>query len=142
MHELKFEEKVKVWRDLREKIEISKDPLKLLLEFTGRLARSSAKINAFDPKEFIEPWDLVMKDAFNDLEICLLSCYTLQLTDRFSNDKFEIHITEDVKSKSKYYLLIINKELVLGYTPDLVTSINELPKDIISQRIYPMPALH
>lgn len=142
MHELKFEEKVKVWRDLREKIEISKDPLKLLLEFTGRLARSSAKINAFDPKEFIEPWDLVMKDAFNDLEICLLSCYTLQLTDRFSNDKFEIHITEDVKSKSKYYLLIINKELVLGYTPDLVTSIDELPKDIISQRIYPMPALH
>lgn len=142
MHELKFEEKVKVWRDLREKIEISKDPLKLLLEFTGRLARSSAKINAFDPKEFIEPWDLVMKDAFNDLEICLLSCYTLQLTDRFSNDKFEIHITEDVKSKSKYYLLIINKKLVLGYTPDLVTSIDELPKDIISQRIYPMPALH
>lgn len=142
MHELKFEEKVKVWRDLREKIEISKDPLKLLLEFTGKLARSSAKINAFDPKEFVEPWDLVMKDAFNDLEICLLSCYTLQLTDRFSNDKFEIHITEDIKSKSKYYLLIINKELVLGYNPDLVTSVDKLPKDIVSQRIYPMPALH
>ena len=96
MYELKFEDKVKVWKDLREDLETSSKPFYLLSKFIKNLPRSTRKQNPWDPESVILPWHLIENNSFTEYEIALLSAYTLQLTDRFSDAKVEIHISKDI----------------------------------------------
>ena len=96
MYELKFEDKVKVWKDLREDLETSSKPFYLLSKFIKNLPRSTRKQNPWDPESVILPWHLIENNSFTEYDIALLSAYTLQLTDRFSDAKVEIHISKDI----------------------------------------------
>ena len=108
MFELKFEDKVKVWKSLRENLESHPRPFEAVLQFTNKLPRSSSKTNAWDPKAKIEPWHLIEKDAFSEYEIAQLTAYTLQLTDRFCSSQIEIHISKETKKSKLLYLVYVD----------------------------------
>lgn len=141
MIELKFEDKVKVWRDLREKIEVSKKPFEILEAFLSTLPVSSKKANAFDPNSQIQPWNLLEQSSFSEYEIAQICAYTLQLTDRFQDCKVEIHICKDIEKDRSMYLVILDGSIVLGYDKT-ITKVEHLPNSIVSQKIYVMPPLH
>ena len=141
MYELKFEDKVKVWKDLREDLETSSKPFYLLSKFIKNLPRSTRKQNPWDPESVILPWHLIENNSFTEYEIALLSAYTLQLTDRFSDAKVEIHISKDLENEQTMYLVYLDKSIVLGYNNEVLT-MNDLPENIISQKTIPMPPLH
>ena len=141
MFELKFEDKVKVWRDLRTKLETHPRPFEAVLHFVNKLPRSSSKTNAWDPKAKIEPWHLIEKDAFTEYEIAQLTAYTLQLTDRFSSANIEIHISKDTQKDNLVYLVYLDRGIILGYYNEAIT-VDELPKHVVSQKIYKLPPLH
>ena len=133
MFELKFEDKVKVWKNLREKLETHPRPFEAVLHFVNKLPRSSSKTNAWDPKAKIEPWHLIEKDAFTEYEIAQLTAYTLQLTD--------IHISKETKKSILLYLVYVDNFIVIGYNNGVMT-VEELPGSIVSQKIYKMPLLN
>lgn len=141
MIELKFEDKVKVWRDIREEIEVSKKPFETLEAFLSQLPVSSKKANAFDPSSQIQPWNLLEQSSFSEYEIAQIRAYTLQLTDRFGACKVEIHICKDIEKDRSMYLVFLDGSIVLGYN-DQVTKVENLPKTVVSQKIYVMPPLH
>lgn len=141
MLELKFEDKVRVWRSLREEIEVHEHPFSILIEFLNTLPVSSKKPNAFDPNSTIEPWNLLEKDSFTEYEIAQLCAYTLQLTDRFCGVPVEIHICKDLENDRYVYLVYLDRSTVLGYKDEAVKA-EDLPKSIISQKIYSLPPLH
>lgn len=141
MLELKFEDKVRVWRNLRDEIETHNDPLALLLEFLDTLPISSRKTNPFDPQTQIQPWNLLENDSFTEYEIAQLCAYTLQLTDRFCNSKVEIHISKDIENDRFMYLVYLDNNTVLGHGKEAV-KVEKLPKNIISQKVYALEPLH
>ena len=133
MNEIKFEQKVKLWKNLRVNLESHPRPFSLLTQFTSTLKTSSRKDSPWDPKSVIHPWNLIENNSFTEYEIALLTCYTLQLTDRFCLAEVEIHISKD--------LVYLDKSIVLGYNNEVLT-MNDLPENIISQKTIPMPPLH
>ena len=141
MYELKFEDKVKVWKDLREDLETSSKPFYLLSKFIKNLPRSTRKQNPWDPESVILPWHLIENNSFTEYEIALLSAYTLQLTDRFSDAKVEIHISKDIDKEVNIYLVYLDGSIVLGYNEE-VSSINSIPQSIVSQKVIQLPPLH
>lgn len=141
MLEQKFEDKVRVWRDLRDKIEEDADPFNLLIRFLNTLPVSSRKTNPFDPDTQIEPWLLLDNESFTEYEIAQLCAYTLQLTDRFCGSEVEIHICKDIEKDRYVYLVYLDRSTILGYGEEAV-KVQELPKNIISQKIYALPPLH
>lgn len=141
MYELKFEDKVKVWRDLRNQLESAARPFDLLNQFVKSLPRSSRKENPWDPKSVAEPWHLIENSSFTEYEIALLCAYTLQLTDRFSDAKVEIHISKDIKEDINMYLVYLDGSIVLGYNNEVFTS-NFIPESIVSQKVIHLPPLH
>ena len=141
MFELKFEDKVKVWKDLRDKLESTPRPFDSVMQFVNKLPVSAKKINAWDPSNKVEPWHLIEKDEFTEYEIAQLIAYTLQLTDRFCNSDIEIHISKDTKKDNLVYLVYLDKGIILGYYNEAIT-VNELPKHFVSQKIYKLPPLH
>ena len=141
MYELKFEDKVKVWRDLRNQLESAARPFDLLNQFVKSLPRSSRKENPWDPKSVAEPWHLIENSSFTEYEIALLCAYTLQLTDRFIDAKVEIHISKDIKEDTNMYLVYLDGSIVLGYNNEVFTS-NLIPESIVSQKVIHLPPLH
>ena len=141
MFELKFEDKVKVWKDLRDKLESAPRPFDLLLKFINGLPRSSRKQNPWDPDSVAEPWHLIENSSFTEYEIAQLCAYTLQLTDRFCGCEVEIHICKEVENDRYMYLVYLDKSTVLGYKNKAVKAV-DLPKNIISHKIYALPPLH
>ena len=113
----------------------------MLVQFTNKLHVSSKKVNAFDPDSKIEPWHLIEKNEFTEYEIAQLIAYTLQLTDRFCDSNIEIHISKDTKKDNLVYLVYLDKGIILGYYNEAIT-VDELPKHIVSQKIYRLPPLH
>ena len=141
MYDLKFEDKVKVWKDLRNTIEVSSRPFDLLNQFIKELPRSSRKENPWDPNSVAEPWHLIENSSFTEYEIALLCAYTLQLTDRFSDARVEIHISKDIKEDVNMYLVYLDGSIVLGYNNEVSTS-NSVPQSIVSQKVIQLPPLH
>ena len=137
----KVEDKIKVWKDLRNRLEDHPRPFDMLVQFTNKLHVSSKKVNAFDPDSKIEPWHLIEKNEFTEYEIAQLIAYTLQLTDRFCDSNIEIHISKDTKKDNLVYLVYLDKGIILGYYYEAIT-VDELPKHIFSQKIYRLPPLH
>ena len=137
----KLEDKIKVWKDLRNRLEDHPRPFDMLVQFTNKLHSSSKKVNAFDPDSKIEPWHLIEKNEFTEYEIAQLIAYTLQLTDRFCDSNIEIHISKDTKKDNLVYLVYLDKGIILGYYNEAIT-VDELPKHIVSQKIYRLPPLH
>ena len=137
----KLEDKIKVWKDLRNKLEDHPRPFDMLVQFTNKLHVSSKKVNAFDPDSKIEPWHLIEKNEFTEYEIAQLIAYTLQLTDRFCDSNIEIHISKDTKKDNLVYLVYLDKGIILGYYNEAIT-VEELPKHIVSQRVYKLPPIH
>ena len=137
----KLEDKIKVWKDLRNKLEDHPRPFDMLVQFTKKLHVSSKKDNAFNPESKIEPWHLIEKNEFTEYEIAQLIAYTLQLTDRFCNSDIEIHISKDTKKDNLVYLVYLDKGIILGYYNEAIT-VDELPKHIVSQKIYRLPPIH
>ena len=64
-------------------------------------------------------------------------CYTLQLTERFKGEVFEIHIAKDNKNSSLHYYLTI-QGYVLGFSDGEVLQMNQLPTNLIVQKSFLM----
>ena len=137
----KLEDKIKVWKNLRNKLENHTRPFDVLVQYCNKLHVSAKKTNAWDPKAKIEPWHLIEKDEFTEYEIAQLMAYTLQLTDRFSSANIEIHISKDTQKDNLVYLVYLDRGIILGYYNEAIT-VDELPKHVVSQKIYKLPPLH
>lgn len=137
----KLEDKIKVWKNLRNKLEDHPRPFDALVQFCNKLHVSAKKTNAWDPKAKIEPWHLIEKNEFSEYEIAQLMAHTLQLTDRFSSADIEIHISKDTQKDNLVYLVYLDKGIILGYYNEAIT-VDELPKHVVSQKVYKLPPLH
>ena len=110
-----------------------------------KLTELSKKIEskiASSKKQFIlDTFQKKEKDEFTEYEIAQLIAYTLQLTDRFCDSNIEIHISKDTKKDNLVYLVYLDKGIILCYYNEAIT-VDELPKHIVSQKIYRLPPLH
>jgi len=138
--EKKYEDRLAVWRDFREKLEVSNDPLQDVVDLYNQAPMCSIHTDPWTPEMWPSPWELVEENKYCDFCRVLGMCYSLQLTDRFKGSKFEIHIGVDAENSDYQYLLYVD-EKVLNYENDSYINATELPKTFKPQTVYPMPRL-
>ena len=100
MFENGYESRLREWHDFRSTLENCKDPFTdciVLYKNAPRVFKTN--VDPWDKKTWLDPWQLVEKNLYSEMCITLGICYSLQLTERFSNSSFEIHNTVDTKSK-------------------------------------------
>lgn len=140
MFNKKYEDRLRVWREFRLTLESSNDPITDVVCFYSKAPMVSIQVDPWEPKSWLGPWELLYENNYCEFSKILAICYTLQLTDSFSDAKFQIHIcTNSQNSESKYLLYIDNK--VIGYDYDNVIDVTELPKLLRTEVVYVMPKL-
>ena len=114
MFDKTYVDRLKLWRDLRSKLEESKTPFEDTIEFWNNAPLSSIATDPYDKDTWPTPWEMIEENRYCDFTKILAIYYTLQLTDRFSDSRFEIHITLDEKESVLRYLLFVDN-LTIGY---------------------------
>ena len=140
MFNIKYENRLAEWRQLRDSIEESEDPLRLCLEFWNNIPEVSIAADPYDQTRWPTPWEMIEENNFCPFVKILAICYTLQLTERFSHEEFEINIVQDRKKQDVSYLLFFDTTCI-GYETMKPTLISDLPSNLIFEKRFPMPKL-
>lgn len=129
------------WYKLRQRIEYSEDPFLDVVNFFSKLPQVKIYTDPYDDATWPTPWELITENEYCNFNKTLGICYTLQLTERFKDCHPKINVAIDKFNKTVYYLLFI-KDKVYGYDEDNWISANQLPKSLITQKMYDMKVLH
>jgi len=140
MFELKqYEDRLASWSAFREKLETSKQPLNDVMAFYQQSPLYDLQTDPYDKTTWADPWTLVLENRYCQFNRVLGMCYSLQLTERFYQSNYEIHISIDDEKSETHYLLKIDSK-VLNYS-DKVISLTRLPKSLHPIEIHSIPCL-
>ena len=140
MFHKQYEDRLAVWSCLRNKLESVEDPYQAVIDFYKDAPYVRLHADPWDKNTWPSPWELIFENEYDDFCRVLGYCYSLQLTERFKDSKFEIHIGIDNQECRTLYLLIINNSIVLGWNESYVSK-ESLPNSFKSQTTYTMPRI-
>lgn len=126
MFDLDANERLNFWKQLREELEISEDPLQKVVDFWIRAPFVNQYLDPTDPSSWPDPWHLILDGKYDDLAICLGMLYTIKLTQRFNQSKCEIHMSIDKKKNEKNFFIVIDDNTVLNYQYGKITDIKDI----------------
>lgn len=135
-----YEQRLTLWREFRERLELSETPIQDAVDFYNLAPSVSIHTDPWDDTTWPGPWELLHENQYCGFCKLLGVCYSLQLTERFNRKTFEIHIGIDHTNTETYYLLFVDDQ-VIGYNDEIISS-KLLPSTIVSHKTYTMPTLH
>jgi hypothetical protein len=138
MFEKRYEKRLQIWRNFRDSLENSKDPIQDTIDFYKKAPLCNLAADPYDPSVWPDPWELLEENNYCEFVKILAICYTLQLTDVLSQASYSIHTTHDRDKSATYYLLFVD-DRVIGYDGDTHVHKDKLPKSLQSQFMYTMP---
>jgi len=125
MFDKKYEDRLVIWSNFRETLETANDPIQEAIDFWSTATLTSLAADPWDTATWPTPWEMIEENIYCEFVKLLAIFYTLQLTERFSKDVFEIHIA--TTSDNRYYLLSVNQRII-GYKHNTHIPQEELPK--------------
>jgi hypothetical protein len=135
-----FEKRLSLWRDFRNGLETSENPIQDTVDFWNSVPLVAIQADPYNSETWPDPWQIIHENIFCPFVKILAICYTLQLTERFSHKSFEIHITQDIEKSETKYLLLVDG-LCIGYDHSKIISIDKITNDITIEKTYTMPSL-
>lgn len=127
-----YEDRLVVWREFRDQLETSSDPIQDTIDFWSKAPADKIAADPYTPSTWPDPWELIKENNYCSFVKILAICYTLQLTDVLSQCAYRIHITHDHEKSATYYLLYVD-DRVIGFKGDTHVHIDELPSTLYSQ---------
>ena len=100
------------WKQFRDSIETSQTPLEDVVHLWSRAPFVSPYLNPLTPDLWPDPWHLVLDSKLDELAITLGMLYTLKLTQRFIESRFEIHMSTSKENKYNQYFLVVDEHVL------------------------------
>lgn len=128
------------WIDFRKQLETAHDPLSAVAELYSQTPKVKRSSDPYDRTTWPTPWELIEENDYCPINKILGVAYSLGLTDRFSNWQPIITIAVDNSNKCVYYLLY-HDDKVYGFEDDAWIPVKNLPKSLITKKIYKLDCL-
>ena len=136
----KYEDRLLAWSEFRQNLETSNSPIQDVIDLYSTAPTVSIHTDPWDNSMWPTPWERVKENQYCEFCTVLGMCYSLQLTERFSQDQFEIHIVIDRKNSSTHYLLYVGKTLI-EHPNGVQDNAKFLPEHFEIKKKYSMPKL-
>ena len=133
-----YEQRLTIWREFRDGIENSSDPIQDTIDFNNQAPDCLIAADPYTPSSWPDPWELLEENNYCSFVKILAICYTLQLTDVLSQASYEIHITRDNENSETYYLLFVD-DIVVGFNGDSHVHRSKLPPTLRSELVHSLP---
>lgn len=120
-------ERLTEWRQFRQQLEVSDNPLQDVVDFWGNAPFVNRYLNPDNPKTWPDPWHLILDDKYDDLGVALGMYYTVKLTQRFMNAYCEIHSSMLSSDRDPRFVLLIDN-CALNWEYKTVVNTENLPE--------------
>lgn len=124
-------DKLRKWKEFRDSLEHSSTPFEDVALFWSNAPFVNNYLDPFNPKFWPDPWKLIIDHRFDELGIALGMCYTLQLTERFKGNQYEIHMSMPDTKKERRFVLLVDNDIALNWNFRTVANTNRLPSSLI-----------
>lgn len=141
MFEKKFEERLKVWHEFRQRLSSEADPIQCAIDFWSSAPTSPRNIDPYDEATWPNPWEMIEENSYCEFTRTLAIAYTLKLTNQFADWQPEFRVGVDKSQSRLYYMCILNNN-VLGFDLDKSVHITQIPKDIHIQKTIMLSELY
>jgi hypothetical protein len=121
-------ERLAAWKQFRDSLESSENPLLDVAEFWSQAPFVSPYLDPNNPAKWPDPWHLVLDLHLDDLAIALGMLYTIKLTQRFMDTSCEIHMSILPDKKEPSFLLVVDNKHVLNLEYKNVVDIEKISK--------------
>jgi len=139
MFDLSYEPRMESWRTFREEIETVDDPYQSVIDLYKTAPTVSIHTDPWDNSTWPSPWELIYENQYCPFCRVLGQCYSLQLTERFKDSAFEIHIGIDKKKSETLYMLAIDDIYIVD---EQVINKSKIDTSVTIQKKYNMTANH
>lgn len=129
-------ERISAWKQFRNELEHSNDPLQQTVDLWCRAPFVNSFLDPNLPETWPGPWELVLDNKYDELGLALGQLYTLQLTDKFKQSRFDILAVTSSDSLSETFVVLVDGEYLLNLEYMSVTSVIELKEKIKSRLIW------
>ena len=130
-----FEDRLSQWAEFRDGLENANDPIQATIDQYNKAPEVSIHTDPYDQASWPTPWELIKENQYCEFCKLLGIAYTLQLTDSFSTEQFEIHIQRSDETSQTFYLLFVG-DRVVGYQGDTHVAKADLPSHLLLQQRY------
>tara|TARA_R110000744_G_scaffold1552_1_gene5459 strand:- start:274 stop:699 length:426 start_codon:yes stop_codon:yes gene_type:complete len=138
MFDKPYEQRLTIWRDLRNNLETSSDTIQEAINFYNNAPDCLIAADPFTPSSWPTAWEIIEENNYCAFVKILAICYTLQLTDVLSQASYEIHITRDREKSATYYLLYVDNN-VIGFDTETYVHRSKLPNTLRSELVHALP---
>ena len=140
MFDKNFEDRLLQWKNFREGLEVSNNPIQDTIDLFNRAPLKNIATDPYSQSTWPDPWELIEENNYCSFVKILAICYTLQLTDVLSQASYEIHIVRDNEKSATYYLLYVD-DIVIGFNGDTYVHKDKIPNTVCSEIEYRMPSI-
>ena len=135
MFNKKYDERLQDWRLFRQRLETVEDPLQDAVNYFKMAPEVSMQIDPYNPDNWPTPWEIIHENVYCNFSKILIICRTLQLTERFTDSKFEIHIKQSKQNSTIHYLLIL-ENFCIGYDHSAPIHVSDLPDGLVTEMTH------
>jgi len=123
------DDRLSSWSQFRQELEASDDPLMDVIEFWNEapFIPYNKEIDTFNQFAWPTPWEIIVRNKYDDFTKSLMMAWTLKLTERYKDSKVEIKTYIDNTQTVQYNCIVIDEDQVLNYKDNEVVNYQNLP---------------
>ena len=129
MVNISYENRLLTWKEFRNNLCNEEDPLQSVVDFWKNIPEEPRSIDPYDRQTWPTPWELIEENSYCKYSKILAVAYTMMLSECCRDWHYEIKIGLD-KTRSELYYVLIANDRVIGFDPDKIVYVDELPSTI------------
>ncbi len=131
----KFEDRLAIWKGLRDSLSVSSNPIQETINFWKTIPEASRNIDPYDPETWPDPWEMIEENTYCEYTKILAIGYTLMLNEKFKDWHYEIKVGLDRRNSKLYYILIAGDQAI-GIEQEKSVHISSIPKNIHIEKTH------
>ena len=129
MFDLEVDDRLSIWASFRNSISTRNDPLQDTVDFwaSAPFTVHNHHIDPYYQASWPTPWEIIVKNRYDDFTKAVMIGYTLLFTDRFKDSSIQIKTLVDTDCKRLYNVVYVDDTWVLNYDDSKVMLANNIP---------------
>ena len=140
MFNTETDQRLHLWFEFRNSLEISDQPLDDVITFWDPAPRIpyNNRIDPYYDGNWPTPWEIIDYNKYDDFTLSLMMGWSLLLTKRFETSQLSIHTLVDESANRMYNVLNIDNTWALNFQDHEVVPFNSVPSLYRVENIMPL----
>lgn len=136
-----IEQRLNDWIVLRKSLDDSLDPLQDVWDFWHccPFIPFNKDVDPYYQQSWPSPWEIIVKNRYDDFTKALMISWTLKLTKKFSDASIEIKTMVDCNNDKQYNLVFIDNKWIINFDDNGPTEIQNLNESLKIENIVEIP---